>query len=67
MIENGRIVGGAKNLRWNESPAYVLNQIEMMGCPVRVSPTESGDLGGTVRVPALKVRGFTFTSVSDAV
>lgn len=67
LIENGRITGAAKNLRWNESPAYVLNQIEMMGRPVRVSPTESGDLGGTVLVPPLKVRGFTFTSVSDAV
>jgi predicted Zn-dependent protease len=67
LIENGRITGAVKNLRWNESPIFMLNNVEMMGRPTRVSPSESGDIGSSVVVPALKVRDFTFTSLSDAV
>lgn len=67
LIENGRIAYPVKNLRWNESPIAMLNQVEMMGRPVRVSASESGDSGPAVIVPPLKVKAFTFTSVSDAV
>jgi predicted Zn-dependent protease len=67
LIENGRIAHPVKNLRWNESPIAMLNQVEMMGRPVRVSPSESGDTAPAVIVPALKVKAFTFTSTSDAV
>jgi hypothetical protein len=45
----------------------MLNNIEMMGPSVRVSPAEASGLAASVVVPALKVRDFTFTSVSDAV
>ncbi|CAN5298114.1 TldD/PmbA family protein [soil metagenome] len=67
LIENGRITGAVKNLRWNESPVFVLNNLEAMGEPVRVNAFGSGDLGDNVVVPPLKVRDFTFTSISDAV
>jgi predicted Zn-dependent protease len=67
LIENGRIAHPVKNLRWNESPIAMLNQIEALGRPVRVSPSESGDTAPAVIVPALKVKAFTFTSTSDAV
>ncbi len=67
LIENGRVSHPVKNLRWNESPILMLNNIEMMGTPVRVSPSESSDLSSAVWVPPLKVRDFTFTSLSDAV
>lgn len=67
LIENGRITGAVKNLRWNESPIFMLNNIEAMGQPTRVSPSESGETSAAVIVPPLKVRNFTFTSVSDAV
>lgn len=67
LIENGRITSAVKNLRWNESPVFMLNNIEMMGQPTRISPSESGDPSAAVIVPALKVRNFTFTSVSDAI
>jgi predicted Zn-dependent protease len=59
LVENGRITGAVKNLRWND--------IEMMGTPIRVNASGSGDLGSNVVVPPLKVRDFTFTSLSDAV
>ncbi|MBW3629379.1 MAG: TldD/PmbA family protein [Gemmatimonadetes bacterium] len=67
LVENGRIAHPVKNLRWNESPIFMLNNIEMMGAPVRVSASEGGDLGPTVVVPPIKARDFSFTSISDAV
>jgi predicted Zn-dependent protease len=66
LVENGRITTAVKNLRWNESPIFLLNNIEAMSEPVRVSSSEDGD-GGAVMVPAIKARDFTFTSLSDAV
>jgi predicted Zn-dependent protease len=67
LIEDGRIVRPVQNLRWNESPMHVLNSIESMGPVERILPSESGSVGPAVLVPAVKVRDFNFTSVSDAV
>ena len=67
LIENGSITSAVKNLRWNESPVFMLNNVEMLGPPVRVSANESGDADSAVVVPAVKARDFTFTSLSDAV
>ncbi|HEX8245497.1 MAG TPA: metallopeptidase TldD-related protein [Longimicrobium sp.] len=67
LIENGQITTAAKNLRWNESPVFMLNNVEMMSAPVRVSANESGDADSAVVVPAVKAHDFTFTSLSDAV
>ena len=61
-IENGEIKYPIKNFRFNESPVIMLNNIEDMGRPERVA------MGNyPVMVPALKVRDFTFSSLSDAV
>ena len=57
-IENGKIKFPVKNFRFNESPVIMLNNLEALGKPVR--------LGGNL-VPPLKIRDFTFTSLSDAV
>jgi predicted Zn-dependent protease len=67
LIEDGRVTTPVKNMRWNESPIFMLNNIEMMGAPVRVSPSESSGLASATVVPPLKVRDFNFTSLSDAV
>lgn len=67
LIENGSITSAVKNLRWNESPVFMLNNVEMLGPAVRVSPSESGDTDSAVVVPAVKAHDFTFTSLSDAV
>lgn len=67
LIENGQISHPVKNLRWNETPIFMLNNIEMMGAPVRISSGESAGLTPTVIVPPLKVRDFAFTSTSDAI
>ena len=57
-IENGRIKHPVKNFRFNESPIIMLNNLETLGQQQRV--------GGNL-IPYLKVRDFTFTSLSDAV
>ncbi len=57
-IENGKIKFPVKNFRFNESPIIMLNNLEAMGVPTRV--------GGCL-VPPLKIRDFTFSSLSDAV
>ncbi len=57
-IENGKIKFPVKNFRFNESPIIMLNNLESLGKQVRVN----GNL-----IPYMKVRDFTFTSLSDAV
>ncbi len=64
LIENGKITKAIKNFRFNESPLFMLNNIEAMGPSVRIAGTEGG---GAIVMPALKVKDFTFTSLSDAV
>jgi len=57
-IENGEIKFPVKNFRFNESPIIMLNNLESLGQQVRVN----GSL-----IPYMKIRDFTFTSLSDAV
>jgi len=64
LIENGKISRAVKNFRFNDSPLFMLNNLEAIGRPVRLAGTE---LGGAVVVPPIKVKDFTFTSLSDAV
>jgi len=66
-IENGKIKHPVKNFRFNESPVIMLNNLETLGKQVRVS-VEGGPGGGaSFLIPYMKVRDFTFTSLSDAV
>jgi predicted Zn-dependent protease len=67
LIEKGKITRAVKNLRFNESPIFMLNNLEAMGQPTRVSASEDGSPGFAIVVPPIKVRDFTFTSLSDAV
>jgi predicted Zn-dependent protease len=62
-IENGKIKHPVKNFRFNDSPVTMLNNIEELGKPVLIGDTDSRKL----LVPAMKVRDFNFTSLSDAV
>ena len=63
-IENGKIKHPVKNFRFNESPIIMLNNLESLGKPERVVSTESDR---NYLIPAMKIREFTFTSLSDAV
>lgn len=62
-IENGQIRYPLKNFRFNESPVIMLNNIDELGRPVRVGDGP----GGAMLVPPMRLRDFTFTSLSDAV
>ncbi|WP_342120579.1 TldD/PmbA family protein [Pseudoduganella sp. OTU4001] len=63
-IENGKIKHPVKNFRFNESPVTMLNNIEELGRPEVLAGDESQF---QLLVPAMKVRDFNFTSLSDAV
>ncbi|MEP7344449.1 MAG: TldD/PmbA family protein [Gemmatimonadaceae bacterium] len=67
LIENGKISKAVKNLRFNESPVFMLNNLEKMGKPERVSASESGGAGTAIVVPPIKIHDFNFTSLSDAI
>ena len=64
LIENGKITKAIKNMRFNESPLFLLNNIEALGPQERVAGVEA--LQPCV-MPLLKARDFNFTSLSDAV
>ena len=59
LIENGKVTRALKNFRWNESPLLMLNRLEDIGRPEAVA---AGRM-----MPALRIRGFNFSSLSDAV
>jgi len=59
-VEKGRIQYPVRNLRFNQSVLAMLApwNVEAIGAPERRSP---------MMVPALKLSGFAFTSISDAI
>jgi len=67
LIENGKVTHAIKNFRYNESPIFMLNNVEAFGTPVRVSASEDSSPGGAIIMPPLKIHDFNFTSLSDAV
>jgi PmbA protein len=60
LVENGRVVGGIRNFRFNQSIIAALANVEMMGPSVRASGEESFDMV----VPAMKIRNFHFSEVT---
>lgn len=58
LVEKGAIVAPVNNLRFNESPANLLANVEALGAPVST---------GDSLVPPILARDFNFSSVSDAV
>ncbi len=64
LIENGKISRSLQNFRFNESPLFMLNNLEAVGPAERLAGTEAG---GNIVMPSIKVRDFNFTSLSEAV
>jgi len=60
LVENGKLVCGVRNFRFNQSLIEMLSNVEQMSTPVRTSGEESFDMV----VPAMKVRDFNFTEVT---
>jgi len=60
LIEGGRVAGGIRNFRFNQSAIELLSNVEMLGPAVRAAGEESFEMV----VPAMKVRDFHFTEVT---
>ena len=60
LVENGKVQGGVRNFRFNESLIHMLSNVEAMSVPMRSCGEESFDMV----VPAMKVRDFNFTEVT---
>jgi len=56
LVENGKVVGGIRNFRFNQSVIELLGRIEGMSFPVR---------SGACVVPGLLVRDFNFSSGTE--
>ena len=67
-IENGKIHHPVHNFRFNQSILQLLapGNVELIGAPERVTRSESQGLDALM-LPALKVKEFHLTSVSEAV
>jgi len=64
-VENGEIKYPVRNFRFNESVVIALNNVEDIGRPERT--VFFFDLAFPMMLPAIKLRDFTFTSLSDAI
>jgi predicted Zn-dependent protease len=60
LIENGTITKAVKNLRFTESILFAFNNVDALGPSVRVH-------NNPAIVPPMKIRDFSFTSLSDAI
>jgi predicted Zn-dependent protease len=63
LIENGKVARPVMNLRFNESPVRLLQNVQKLGRAVRARGAE----GASMLAPPMVAGNFTFTSVSDAV
>jgi predicted Zn-dependent protease len=61
LIENGKITGPVRNLRFTQSYLEAMNQVEDIGRDSMLLPL----FGGACRVPALKIKGWNFTGVTE--
>jgi predicted Zn-dependent protease len=60
LVEDGRVVGGVRNLRFTQSVLDALNAVEAVGRDTALG----SEFGGAVRVPALRIARFHFSSAT---
>jgi predicted Zn-dependent protease len=60
LVENGKLAGGIRNFRFNQSVLEMLDNVEAMSPSVRAAGEESFEMV----VPALKVKNFHFSEVT---
>jgi PmbA protein len=66
LIEDGEVIGPVKNLRFTQSILDALSAVELIGRDTKIGREGFMEnfIGG-VRVPALKIGSFTFTSATE--
>ncbi|HEY5257888.1 MAG TPA: TldD/PmbA family protein [Candidatus Baltobacteraceae bacterium] len=60
LIENGKLAGGVRNLRFNQSIVEALRH-----CEFSSELRRSGGYSYSMVVPTVKIEGFTFTSTTE--
>jgi len=60
LVENGKIAGGVRNFRFNQSVIEMLAYVQMLGPAARSAGEEAFEMV----VPAMKVRDFHFSEVT---
>jgi PmbA protein len=60
LVQDGKVAGGVRNFRFNQSVLEMLSNVEMMGAAVRAAGEESFEMV----VPPMKVRDFHFSEVT---
>jgi PmbA protein len=60
LVENGRIVAGIRNFRFNQNILEMLSSVEQLSPAVRAAGEESFE----IVAPAMKIRDFHFTEVT---
>jgi predicted Zn-dependent protease len=60
LVENGRVVNGIRNFRFNQGLLEMLSNVEQLGPAVRAGGEEAFEMV----VPAMRVRDFHFTEVT---
>jgi predicted Zn-dependent protease len=60
LVQDGKLAGGLRNFRFNQSVLEMLSNVELMGASVRTAGEENFDMV----VPSMKVRNFHFSEVT---
>src|SRR6266705_1678833 len=60
LVQDGRVAGGIRNFRFNQSILEMLSTVELLGPAVRAAGEESFEMV----VPPMKVRDFHFSEVT---
>ncbi len=60
LVRDGKLAGGLRNFRFNQSVLEMLSNAELLGPSVRAAGEESFDMV----VPSMKVRNFNFSEVT---
>ena len=60
LVENGKIAGGIRNFRFNQSVLAALSNVELLGPAVRGAGEEAFEMV----VPAMKINNFHFSEVT---
>jgi PmbA protein len=60
LVENGKVAGGIRNFRFNQSVIEMLANVEMLGPAVRAAGEEAFEMV----VPAMKIQDFHFSEVT---
>jgi predicted Zn-dependent protease len=64
LVENGEVVGPVRNLRFTQSVPEAFSRIDAIGTETRLVGADY--TGVHCRVPAVRIRGFTFTGATAA-